>query len=160
MSKTHSGRRVSFLCDQNLGRLARWLRILGFDTEYMHRWDPGKIEQARASGRVVLTRRRDFAGDPNSLVLESDYLKDQLTSLDKHLNLGEMLNPYSRCSVCNTPLKCATPHDVKDLVPEYVGTTSDTFARCPRCMRIYWKGTHAKRAQDFIRSVFPDWGEA
>jgi len=145
---------MNFLCDQNLGRLARWLRILGFDTEYMRVWDEGRIEKARAEGKIFLTRRRDFGTDKGSVVLESDYLKDQLLYLDKRLNLKEKLAPYSRCSVCNAPLKCVKAQDVKNLVPEYVSTTQETFARCPRCLRIYWKGSHTHRAAEAIRRLF------
>lgn len=154
MSKTRSGPQMSFLCDQNLGRLARWLRIMGFDTEYMHHWDEGKIEEARAAGRILLTRKRDFAADRDSIILESDFLKDQLGYLDKRLNLKEYLRPYSRCSVCNASLKCVKAQDVKNLVPEYVSTTRETFARCPKCLRIYWKGTHTDRAVEVLRRLF------
>ncbi len=154
MSKTHSDPQVSFLCDQNLGRLARWLRIMGFDTEYMHTWDESMIERARAAGRILLTRRRDFAADRQSIVLESDFLKDQLRFLDKHLKLSEKLLPYSRCSICNASLKCVKAQDVKNLVPEYVSATRETFVRCPHCQRIYWKGTHTDKMVEAMRRLF------
>ncbi|HNU75542.1 MAG TPA: Mut7-C RNAse domain-containing protein, partial [Deltaproteobacteria bacterium] len=64
---------MSFLCDQNLGRLARWLRMMGFDAEYMRAWSEEKIAAARAAGRILLTRRRDFAMKEGSIVLESDF---------------------------------------------------------------------------------------
>ncbi len=154
MSKMHSGPQVSFLCDQNLGRLARWLRIMGFDTEYMRTWDDDAIERARAAGRIFLTRRRDFASDRQSIVLESDFLKDQLGYLDKRLKLSEMLQPYSRCSICNASLKCVKAQDVKNLVPEYVSTTRETFVRCPHCLRIYWKGTHTVKMVEAMHRIF------
>lgn len=154
MSKTHSGPQVSFLCDQNLGRLARWLRIMGFDTEYMRTWDENAIERARAAGRMLLTRRRDFAADRQSIVLESDFLKDQLRCLDKQLKLSEKLLPYSRCSICNASLKCVKAQDVKNLVPEYVSTTRETFVRCTHCLRIYWKGTHTDKMAKAMLGLF------
>lgn len=154
MSKTHSGPSMSFLCDQNLGRLARWLRMMGFDAEYMRAWSEEKIAAARAAGRILLTRRRDFAMKEGSIVLESDFLKDQLRYLDKRLNLKENLRPYSRCIVCNVSLKYVKAQDVKNLVPEYVSATRETFARCPKCSRIYWKGTHTNRANETMRSLF------
>ena len=154
MSKTHSGPQMSFLCDRNLGRLAKWLRIMGFDTEYMRTWDESMIAQARAAGRILLTRKRDIAADRQSIVLESDFLKDQLRYLDKRLKLSEKLQPYSRCSICNASLKCVKAQDVKNLVPEYVSTTRETFVRCPHCLRIYWKGTHTVKMVEAMHRIF------
>jgi|GEM_PF-4666267 len=62
MCATRSGPDLCFLCDQNLGRLTRWLRILGFDAEYMHGYDQGRIDRAIADGRIVLTRKSSLAG--------------------------------------------------------------------------------------------------
>ncbi|MCK9264262.1 MAG: Mut7-C RNAse domain-containing protein [Deltaproteobacteria bacterium] len=154
MSKTHSDPQASFLCDQNLGRLARWLRIMGFDTEYMRTWDENALKRARTDGRILLTRRREFASDRQSIVLKHDFLKDQLRCLDKRLKLSEKLQPYSRCSICNASLKYVKAQDVKNLVPEYVSTTREAFVRCPRCLRIYWKGTHTVKMVDAMHRIF------
>jgi len=127
---------------------------MGFDTEYMRTWDEDAIERARTSGRIFLTRRRDFASDRQSIVLKSDFLKDQLSYLDNHLKLSEKLHPHSRCSICNAPLKYVKAQDVKNLIPEYVSTTRGTFARCPHCLRIYWKGTHTVKMVETMNRIF------
>lgn len=154
MSKMHSDHRITFLCDQNLGRLARWLRIMGFDAEYMRGWDRKRIEQARSSGRILLTRRRSFVSQEGCIVIESDHLAEQIAQLDQALNLEEKVQPFSRCSICNLPLKYVKADEVKNQVPEYVFATHGKFARCPRCSRIYWKGTHPARFMESLQKFF------
>lgn len=154
MSKTHSGHRMTFLCDQNLGRLARWLRIMGFDAEYMREWDDTRIEQARSSGRIFLTRRRSMASKEGCIVIESDHIDKQIAFLDRTLGLKENIQPFSRCSICNLSLKYAKADDVKNQIPEYVYATHETFARCPGCSRIYWRGTHPDRSALSLRNIF------
>jgi uncharacterized protein len=152
MSETPSAPRTTFLCDQNLGRLARWLRMMGFDAQYLRGWDEGRIHQARESGRIFLTRKRSLAGEKGVIVLESDHLGEQIEALEEELGLGKKIQPFTRCNICNLPLKCAKREDVEKLVPEYVYATHDEFARCPGCARIYWRGTHPARSLELIRS--------
>jgi uncharacterized protein len=153
MSKMHSGHSITFLCDQNLGRLARWLRIMGFDAEYMREWDRKRIEQARSSERIFLTRKRSMAGKEGCIVIESDHLDEQIAYLDRVLDLEEKIQPFTRCSICNLPLKCVKADDVKNQVPEYVFATHEKFARCPGCSRIYWKGTHPARSAESLKNI-------
>jgi len=145
---------MAFLCDQNLGRLARWLRIMGFDAEYMREWDEKRIQKAISSGRIFLTRRRSMASKPGSIVIESDHLNEQIAELDRILHLEEKIQPFSRCSICNLSLKCAKADDVKNQVPEYVFATHEKFARCPGCSRIYWKGTHPVKSIESLKNIF------
>lgn len=153
MSETPSGRKVRFLCDPNLGRLAKWLRIMGFDTEYMHHWDKNMQHEALKAGRTVLTRSRKMARKRNHILIESDHIREQLAQVDSVFALGAKAQWFTRCNVCNETLICAKPSDVKDLVPEYVYTTAKEFARCPRCLRIYWKGTHPEKSMETINSI-------
>lgn len=150
MSKMPSGPHPAFLCDQNLGRLARWLRIMGFDTELMKAWDDSVIEKALASGRTFLTRKRSLAGRSGCIVMESDHVREQAAFLHHAIRLGDKLMPFTRCSICNHQLKYAKPDDVKARVPEYVYATQDEFGECPVCARVYWKGTHAMRFMDSL----------
>jgi uncharacterized protein len=152
MSETHSAQPTAFLCDQNLGRLARWLRTMGFDAQYLRAWDDDRIREAIAGGRIFLTRKRSLAHEPGVMVMESDHLAGQVQALDKALDLGNKIQPFSRCSICNLPLKCVKREDVEKQVPEYVYATHDEFARCPGCSRIYWKGTHPVRSLELIHS--------
>jgi len=152
MSKTLSGPKAAFLCDQNLGRLARWLRMLGFDAAFMRKWDRAVIEKATSEGRIFLTRKRSMAREKGCTVVESDHLQEQLSFLNRAFSLHEKIQPFSRCSICNLPLKCVKADDVKNQVPEYVYATHREFARCPGCLRIYWKGTHPDRSLDLFNS--------
>jgi len=153
MCAMRSGPDLCFLCDQNLGRLARWLRILGFDAEYMHGYDQGRIDRAIADGRIVLTRKSSLAGRRSVLVIRHDRVHDQLLELGGTFDLSCEIKAFSRCSLCNTLLVQVPRDEVKGLVPDYVHATHEAFARCPSCGRIYWKGTHFTRACDRMRST-------
>jgi hypothetical protein len=153
MCATHSGPQVRFLCDQNLGRLAKWLRILGFDTEYMRRDSDERMRRAMASGRIVLTRRSSTPRGTSVHIIVHDRVADQLRQLGMIYDLSPGASAFSRCTRCNAPLEDASPEAVKGLVPDYVHATQASFARCPSCGRIYWRGTHTTRICDRVKSV-------
>jgi uncharacterized protein with PIN domain len=127
---------------------------MGFDAEYMREWDRERIERARSSGRIFLTRKRSMKSRNGCIVIESDHLDEQIAYLDHVLGLGEKIKPFSRCSICNLSLKYAKADDVKNQVPEYVFATHEKFARCPGCSRIYWKGTHPARSIESLKNMF------
>lgn len=153
MSETPSSPRITFLCDQNLGKLARWLRMMGFDAQYLKFWNDEKIKEAIAAGRIFLTRKRSLSNKPGVVLMESDHLEEQIAALDNLLDLGEKIQPLSRCSICNLPLIYAKRGDVEEQVPEYVFATKNEFARCPGCSRIYWRGTHSERFLERMRLI-------
>ncbi|HOM28522.1 MAG TPA: Mut7-C RNAse domain-containing protein [Deltaproteobacteria bacterium] len=146
----------SFACDRNLGRLAKWLRLMGFDTLYLRDDDPHRLLGAALSGRIVLTRRRALRGRPGVVVVERDRALDQVREVVSSLGLEGPLDAFSRCSLCNEPLVEETPEGVSGLVPDHVLATRDRFARCPSCGRVYWKGTHLDRARGTMEAVFRD----
>jgi uncharacterized protein len=147
MSEMHSGRTIRFLCDQNLGRLAKWLRVLGFDTELMKYWDLHRVEQAVVDGRVVITRKSTVKACAGVLFIPHDHLAEQMHLVKETFGLDKSSRPFSRCIICNEPLNSVSREQVKGLVPEYVYSTQENFSACPACRRIYWKGTHAEKAQ-------------
>ena len=150
MSGMHSGYRMRFLCDPNLGKLAKWLRILGYDAEYMASWNDDRITQAIAESRTVLTRKT-IAGPCSDIVhIHNDHVREQLKELFRSLHIREIPQPFTRCSICNTLLISASPESVHGLIPDYVQSTHDGFARCPSCNRTYWKGTHISGIYDMI----------
>ena len=153
MCATHSGPDLRFLCDQNLGKLARWLRILGFDAEYMQQDSNDRIDDAISVGRIVLTRKTSMANRRAVHLIVHDRVRDQLLQLGSMYDLACGNPAFSRCSLCNTPLEHIRREDVKDLVPEYVHATQESFARCPSCGHIYWKGTHYARACDRMKTI-------
>ncbi len=153
MSEMPSGRELRFLCDQNLGRLAKWLRIMGFDTTYTRSWDKSILNKALLEERIVLTRIRKMARRKGCIVIESDHVREQLLHLESIFDLSSKTRWFTRCNICNEALICAKPYDVKDRVPEYVYLTQKEFARCPKCSRIYWKGTHLVNSMKAIHAI-------
>lgn len=149
------------LADVNVGRLGRWLRTIGYDTEI----DSGRVDDAelvrRAAleGRVLLTRDRDIPrrravaqGAVLAILLKSDRVADQLRQVIDELGLdrGELL---ARCIECNLTLAPARPDEVADGVPLHVRRTQTEFSRCQGCGRIYWPGTHRARMLAFLEQL-------
>jgi uncharacterized protein with PIN domain len=153
MSGMHSGPQVRFLCDQNLGRLAKWLRILGFDTEFMPHWDEDFMKQAIQSGRIVLTRKATLSEKRGMVFISYDHVQDQLQELTAVLDLTGKHEPFIRCSRCNTLLVGRNRDEVKGQVPDYVYAIHEIFVGCPLCGRIFWKGTHISHMYDMIHLV-------
>jgi uncharacterized protein with PIN domain len=136
--------RPKLLCDHMLGTLARWLRILGFDTAYPK---PLKDEDlaglAAREERILLTRDKGLASKKGirALYISSDVLEEQVGQVLRELRLS-IQNPMSRCPLCNTPLEEAKREEVAGRVPEGVYQRQEEFWRCPVCDKYYWQGTH------------------
>lgn len=141
---------MKLLVDSMLGTLGKWLRLLGYDTAVAvnHAPDAELARQARAEGRVLLTRDRELAarrGLQTLLVVEGD-LDTQLLQVMAALHLPPP-QPGSRCVHCNAALQPASHADVANDVPPYVLQTQPAFRRCPRCGRVYWRGTHMEQIE-------------
>lgn len=134
---------MKLLCDHMLGTLAKWLRFMGYDTAY-----PGPLDDtallavAQSEGRVLLTRDKELASrSPEAIRVRSDDLEEQVREVASQLRL-KVVDPLSRCSLCNTVLMAANPADVQGLVPEGVRARHVAFWRCPTCGKVYWQGSH------------------
>ncbi len=138
---------MKLLLDTMLGTLSRWLRILGHDAVFAGNLeDDDLLAQARAEGRVLLTRDRQLAARAGEvgLYVASHDLDEQLVQVIRDLDLP-MDEALSRCSVCNTPLEPVSAQDVKGRVPEGVLMRQINFWHCPACNRYYWPGSHYDR---------------
>jgi uncharacterized protein with PIN domain len=138
-----------FVVDGMLGSLARWLRILGYDTDYVNqRDDPELVRIARAENRVLLTRDRELAGrrGVQALLIESQSLDDQLAQVTASFPPPPSPHP-GRCPVCNSVLAQATREEVAHRIPAYVARRHSHFQHCPGCDRIYWRGSHWRNMQ-------------
>jgi hypothetical protein len=146
-----------FAADRMLGRLARGLRVLGFDTAY--RADlPGArlLTLAAREDRIVLTRDarlRCPRGRTRVLRLASDRFRDQLRELDHAVPLGGVGARPSRCVECNVAVEPLGPGEVPESVPSYVRATQHALQRCPRCRRVYWPATHRARMDAEIAAL-------
>jgi len=135
-----------FLADRMLGKLARWLRILGYDTAYLPQLSPvGIMREGRRQGRLILTRdtrllRRKDA--PPFIFVHSDHFREQLFQVVDTLHLDPTRALFSRCLECNQVLQEAAKDEARECVPEYVWQTQGEFRRCQQCHRLYWGATH------------------
>lgn len=140
---------MRFIADVMLGKLARYLRMAGYDVVYSNdAADDEIIEIAKRSGRIVLTRdslmleRRVFkTGAIRSVFIKHDFLMDQLKQMHSGLRLS--LKPdLARCLVCNGSLAGISKDKVRSKVPPYIFKTQEDFMYCCKCGHYYWKGTH------------------
>jgi uncharacterized protein with PIN domain len=145
------------LADAMLGKLARWLRALGYDTLYLRGDDATIANRARADNRVLLTRDRELSHRRGlSVVLvASQTVPEQLEQVLRAVGLPpEGCSP--RCMECNGVL-VRIPHEIaSSQVPVYVAGTQDMFHQCSKCGRIYWKGTHWDGIERQIRQALMD----
>ncbi|MBI4617913.1 MAG: Mut7-C RNAse domain-containing protein [Planctomycetes bacterium] len=148
---------VAFLADEMLGRLARHLRMAGIDCLHVRSLGVERIrEAARAERRIVLTRSRRLAEDPELarvLLLESGNPYDQMVEVCRAFGIDPTAAALSRCSLCNEPLVCAPKAEVAAEVPPRAYAARDEFWRCPRCRRIYWGGSHAREILDRFERI-------
>jgi uncharacterized protein with PIN domain len=145
---------LRFLADCMLGRLAKWLRLLGYDTAYDNAAADHKLaRRARAEGRVLLTRDRGLAARRGlrTLLIQAESLEEQVQEVQAAF--GSPPAPaLSRCSVCNVALEQVSPVEIADRVPPYVLKTQSEFRRCPDCRRIYWPGSHVQEMRNQIET--------
>ena len=140
---------VRFLVDAMLGRLARWLRILGYDASYDSAIsDADLVRRAYEQDRVVLTRDRALPEEwrlPRVLLLESEDPLEQLRRVVAAFDLDCHQGLFSRCSRCNAGIEPRSREEVADRVPPRVLREQSQFFSCPSCGRIYWEGSHLDR---------------
>jgi hypothetical protein len=149
-----------FLADAMLGRLARWLRLLGFDTAFDAGISDAEIaRRAFDEGRVVLTRDRALPEQwrlPRVLVLQSERSSEQLRELAAVFPLRSAARLFSRCSRCNSPLEETAAEAVAGKVPQRILAQRPLFQRCSACGRVYWEGSHAARIRRALDQVWSD----
>jgi uncharacterized protein with PIN domain len=156
MKKEESETRL--LLDSMLGRLAKWLRLMGYDAAYETDADDLHLaRRARSENRVLLTRDHELAQRRglHTLLITSQDLEEQIEQVK------ETFGPppdaaLSRCSLCNVPLETVSPVEIADRVPPYVLRTHDTFRRCPDCAKIYWAGSHIEHMREQVKDFDPD----
>jgi uncharacterized protein with PIN domain len=148
---------VKFAADRMLGRLVKWLRIIGQDTIYgPHLSGYGLIRAARADDRLILTRDRGLKRKhpPALLFIVSDHYRDQLRQVIRTCDLKVVEERlFSRCLRCNSVLQSAPKEFLAGQVPAYVFSSQQRFFSCPVCRRIYWPATHHARMLEEIKNL-------
>ncbi len=150
---------MRFIADSMLGKLARWLRVLGYDTHYESYYGPGVIDQKVEDGRTLLSRNKKIVNSyNNSVLLRSNDTGGQLAELREKVDLEpDRSKWFRRCLICNVLLEEGDVSKAKENVPEYVFYENMTGIRfCPSCGRYYWPGSHRVRMARKLR----EWGFA
>jgi uncharacterized protein with PIN domain len=141
---------IKFIADNNVGKLARWLRLMGYDALLFKQKDDGQmIKIALSENRIILTKDSQFMkrrlvtnGKLKAIHIKQDDPKLQVQKVVEALNLNYHFRPFSLCLECNRALIARDKEEMKNLVPPHVFETQTQYTQCPVCHRIYWPGTH------------------
>jgi len=153
-------RRPRFVLDVHLGTLARYLRLLGFDTLYRNDYDDHEIVRlAHDQSRIILTRDKGLL--KHTAVTRGRWIRhtrpiDQLRETLAAFDLAAIARPFTRCALCNGGLRRLARRSVSTLVPARVRERHDKFARCTLCGHIYWPGTHTVRLRKTLQDAAID----
>lgn len=149
---------MKFIVDCMFGKLAKWLRILGYDTLYYKGSDPKDlIKIANLEDRIIITRnKKSFPHQPKDRIIwiNEDEPYDQLKELISKgvISLSGEEN-FSRCTICNIKLENIPKQNVKGIIPDYIFLHHSEFSHCPQCHRIYWQGTHLDNMKKRIETL-------
>ena len=151
---------MRFITDGMLGKLTRWLRMLGQDVEYSRSLnDEQLIKTAKAENRILLTRDLKLyqlarKRGVNTTLVRGATEAEKLASLAKRFNFKlEIDVTVSRCPKCNTPVKSISKDKIVDMIPETTSTYYDEFWECPGCGQIYWRGSHWRRIEKTLKEA-------
>lgn len=153
----HSEVQLKFLADSMLGKLARWLRMAGFDADYRKGSDfSAFLRIAREEKRIVLTRDTKFLkiySPPEFFFIEDDAVEKQFKAVVTKFSLAVKIDKLCRCLYCNVPVEAVSRENVYGKVPDYIYDNILHFTRCPACSRIYWEGTHVEKLRERILKI-------
>ena len=141
---------IRFIVDHNVGKLTKWLRMMGYDSLFFNGSDDSDmVKQALTEDRIILTRDTEIMkrrvitnGRLEAVLIKSENPEHQMQQLMAIIDFKQQLRPFTLCLECNQPLVARSPEDVADHVPPYVYKTQKQYMECPSCHRIYWQGTH------------------
>jgi len=145
-----------FIADCHLGKLAKYLRLMGVDTLFFsHIEDDDLVHKANQEDRIIITRDRILSErkDIPVIFLEPTDTKKQLQMLIDRYHLKEDTALFSRCIVCNTPLEVVDKENIIERLPAKVKKHFNYFEYCPMCDRIYWQGDHYRHMLEFLEHV-------
>ncbi len=153
-------RRTRFVLDTHLGKLARLLRLLGFDTLYRNDYDDPEIVRISVDEhRIALTRDRGILKHrelTHGYCVRSDAPMDQIREVVSRFDLSDAIAPFSRCMMCNDPIRFVKKNEIEHRLRPGTLRDHDEFRYCPACDRIYWKGSHYARLRRLIERLFPE----
>ncbi len=143
-----------FVVDVMLGKLARWLRVLGFDARTQHLQNRSQVESLVAGGLIPVTRKESLREVPGVVFIENDAGFEQVKELVSRLHISKReFRLFTRCNVCNAELDLIRREEAFGSVPDFVFETAADFRKCPKCGRVYWAGSHRGRMLDKLESL-------
>jgi uncharacterized protein with PIN domain len=155
--------RERFIADVMLGKLAKWMRILGWDVDYDNRiTDSQLLRIARKEKRTILTRDRRMIEErkvDDYLLIENDDPEVQLREVVRRYGRPREERILERCLRCNVLLESRDRGSIESIVPEYVASIHRRFSSCPSCGRIYWRGSHYLQMVERLKAMLGDRGE-
>lgn len=137
-----------FICDVHLGKLAKALRMLGFDTAYENKFTNADLMRiAVEQNRMLLSRNCSYSKNENlqSFIITSEHAASQIKTVFDHFDLKNKIHPFTVCLVCNQPLHKVSKENIISQIPLNTAKYFHEFWQCNNCERIYWKGSHYKR---------------
>ena len=145
---------MKFITTRELGRLCKWLRIMGYDTSCFPEAERRElIIKSLREERIILTRdsKMSVYSGIRILHIKSDFVEDQVKQVVGELGIKpDRKKFFTICVICNTPLKKVKRADIEKKVPSYVYETQESFMKCDICDRIYWQGTHWTMVGEFV----------
>jgi uncharacterized protein with PIN domain len=144
-----------FAVDTMLGKLAKWLRVLGFDTRYERFTGPEQLEKLLGEGFILVTRNQRWCNLRGVLCPKDN---DPMKQLGELISMA-VISPgdirlFRRCVLCNEQLEPLSREDAFGSVPDYVFETNTIFHQCPSCHRVFWPGSHPKRMMELLHRLF------
>jgi uncharacterized protein with PIN domain len=153
-------RQTRFVLDTHLGRLARYLRMLGFDTRYQNDFeDQDLAEISSRERRILLTRDRGLlkrSQVTHGYCVRETRPKHQVVEVVRRFDLVGSIQPFARCIRCNGTMEPVDKDQVRDKLPPNTSQYYRAFQRCTKCGQIYWKGSHFKRMRRFIDAILDE----
>jgi len=146
---------MKFILTDELGRLSRWLRILGFDT-VVEKDKRSLVLKSLRDERIILTRDSKMARFTGTRILhiDSDFVEKQLAQVIDSLGIQIDQNKlFTLCILCDAELESVDKSSVREIVPKYVYETQDAFMKCPKCGKIYWQGSHWELVKKFLNNI-------
>jgi uncharacterized protein with PIN domain len=148
---------MKFIADVHLGKLAKLLRMLGFDTLYNNSLTNSELTSiALQQNRILLSRNAAINNHKTKLqnfCISSENSETQLEEVLRHFNLENQIQPFTRCIVCNGLLQPVSKNDIASQLPEKTNQYFNEFWQCDSCNRIYWKGSHYERMNAIIERI-------
>ena len=150
-------RNPKFIADVHLGKLTRYLRMMGFDVLYENNFEDDEIVKISLEDkRAILTKDRGIlkrSEATHGYWVRSSKVKEQVVEIIKRFDLKKLIKEFTRCIECNSMLESISKNEIINELPPKVSKSRAVFSRCPSCSKLYWKGTHHQRMLSFIKII-------